>query len=249
MVEWARARVLALLRVPVEPQPPEGSPESLVVFRAGTKFFYWQLFLWAARILGVLVGVVFAYGVTWKFVEMAPAWVQYGVVAGEVLGILGVAFVSPITFLALKWQYELRWYIVTDRSLRIRRGVWDVEELTMTFANIQEIRVQSGPVQKLLGLADVEVHAAGGGASVGKHGEQRSHKALFEGVDNASEIRDLLVERLREYRELGLGEKSIRAQPASIGASSALLTGLLAVREEARMLRLALLNSGPNQTS
>ena len=107
----------------------------------------------------------------------------------------------------------------------------------MTFANIQEIRVQAGPLQKFLGLADVEVHAAGGGAA-GKHGEQRSHKALFEGVDNANVIRDLLVERLRQYRESGLGEKTTRP----IEPASSLLTALTEVREEARMLRSAFLS-------
>jgi uncharacterized membrane protein YdbT with pleckstrin-like domain len=126
----------------------------------------------------------------------------YGVV--EVAGLLTVAVALPFTFLALKWNYELRWYIVTDCSLRIRRGVWNVEELTMTFANIQEIRVTSGPIQNLLGLADVEVHSAGGG-SAGPHGESHAHVASFEGVDNAATIRDLMVERLRVFRESGLG--------------------------------------------
>ena len=246
MVDWARALVLAALRVPAEPHPPEGSAESLVVFRAGKNFYYWQLFLWAIKIFGVVVGVLVAYGITWKFVKTAPIWVQYGVVVGEVLGVFGVAFVSPFTFLAIKWAYELRWYIVTDRSLRIRRGVWNVEELTMTFANIQEIRVQSGPVQRLLGLADVEVHAAGGGASVGKHGEEKSHKAVFEGVDNASEIRDLIVERLREYRELGLGGKGNQLNNAPIESSAAILPGLLEVREEAVHLRKALQSKNAN---
>ena len=239
MLDWARNRVLTALRVPPAPKAPDGSPESLLIFRAGKNFFYLQFVQWFMQILGVIVGVFALYAFTWKYVQMAPAWVHYMVITGEVLGLLGVAFASPFTFLAMKWQYELRWYIVTDRSLRIRRGVWEVEELTMTFANIQEIRVQAGPVQKLLGLADVEVHAAGGGA-VGKHGEQRSHKALFEGVDNANTIRDLLVERLREYREMGLGEKPNLPVTSTIDAQSDMLSGLQAVRDEAVNLRLAL---------
>ncbi|MCX6612672.1 MAG: PH domain-containing protein [Acidobacteria bacterium] len=235
MLDWARHRVLTALRVPAAPKPPDGSPESLLIFRAGKNFFYLQFVQWFLQIIGVIVGVFALYAFTWKYVQMAPVWVHYMVIAGEIFGVLGVAVASPFTFLAMKWQYELRWYIVTDRSLRIRRGVWEVEELTMTFANIQEIRVQAGPVQKLLGLADVEVHAAGGGA-IGKHGEQRSHKALFEGVDNANTIRDLLVERLREYRELGLGDKVSPATPPLLDFQSALLQ----VRDEATNLRKAL---------
>ncbi len=236
MLDWARNRVLTALRVPPAPNAPEGSPESILIFRAGKNFFYLQFFQWFVKILGVIVGVVALYVFTSKQLHTAPVWVHYLVLGGEALGLLGVALASPFTFLAMRWQYELRWYMVTDRSLRIRRGVWEVEELTMTFANIQEIRVQVGPIQKLLGLADVEVHSAGGG-SAGKDGEQRSHKALFEGVDNANVIRDLLVERLRAYRESGLGEKV--ASP--VDSRAPLLTGLTAVRDEARLLRSALL--------
>lgn len=239
MLDWARSRVLTLLRVPPAPHAPEGSPESILIFRAGKNFFYLQFVQWFIKILGVILGVIALYAFIWKYVHMGPVWVHYIVIAGEVAGLVGVAFASPFTFLAMKWQYELRWYIVTDRSLRIRRGVWDVEELTMTFANIQEIRVQVGPVQRLLGLADVEVHSAGGG-SVGTAGEQRSHKALFEGVDNASTIRDLLVERLREYREMGLGEKPNRSELLSTGAQADILPGLKEVRDEAANLRNAL---------
>jgi hypothetical protein len=77
---------------------------------------------------------------------------------------------------------QLRWYVVTDRCLRVRGGILNVHEITTTFANIQEVRLSSGPLQKLLGLADVEVHSAGGGS--GK-GSSDSHVARFEGVDNA----------------------------------------------------------------
>jgi uncharacterized membrane protein YdbT with pleckstrin-like domain len=156
----------------------------------------------------------------------------------------------PFTFLALRWTYELRWYMVTDRSLRIRRGVWNVEELTMTFANIQEIRVKSGPVQNLLGIADVEVRAAGGGAGAGEYGESRGHKAVFEGVDNANEIRDLITDRLRAYRDSGLGfpgermTASVPAVRAQIPESS--VAAANRVLEEARALRAFLIGGAGN---
>ena len=57
-------------------------------------------------------------------------------------------------------NYELRWYIVTDRSLRIRIGIWIVEEITMTFDNIQDLRITAGPPQGWLGLAALELSSA-----------------------------------------------------------------------------------------
>ena len=76
----------------------------------------------------------------------------------------------------------------------------------MTYGNIQEIRVTAGPLQHLLGLADVEVQAAGGGGE--KH-DRKGHVGHFEGVSNAAAIRDLIVERLRHYRDSGLGDAPV----------------------------------------
>ena len=65
----------------------------------------------------------------------------------------------PVTYFLLRLDYEQRWYMVTDRSLRLRSGVWSVRELTMSFANLQQITVSQGPLQRYLGLADVCVRS------------------------------------------------------------------------------------------
>ena len=218
MLDALRREILAMLRVPPEPRPPAGTPGSLLVFRAGRNFYRWQVLAWAVSHVGVVLGAVGGYYALRNVIARAPHWVHLIYQASEILGLVLVAVALPFTFLALKLNYELRWYIVTDRSLRIRRGVWNVEELTMTFANIQEIRVTSGPMQNWLGLADVEVHAAGG-VTVGRHGETKGHLATFEGVDNANEIRDLMVERLRQYRDPGLNDAVVPTNPGSCSST------------------------------
>ena len=55
----------------------------------------------------------------------------------------------------------------------------------------------------------VEVRSAGGGSSDAHGGRSTGHVGKFAGVDNAEAIRDLLVERLRVYRDSGLGEKMV----------------------------------------
>jgi uncharacterized membrane protein YdbT with pleckstrin-like domain len=149
----------------------------------------------------------------------------------------------------------MRWYVVTDRSLRIRTGVWSVQESTMSFANLQQVEVSQGPLQRLLGLADVKVQSAGG--SDNPHGKPQDdlHTGHFHGVDNAHEIRDLIQDRLRRYRESGLGdpeEARHAAQAAAAREHAATLTAgsaptdadvLAAARElaaEAKALRVAL---------
>jgi uncharacterized membrane protein YdbT with pleckstrin-like domain len=161
----------------------------------------------------------------------------------------------PLTYAVRRLDFEMRWYVVTDRSLRIRTGVWSVQELTMSFANLQQVVVTQGPLQRLLGLADVRVQSAGGGSSApGQHQRDQSlHTGHFHGVEHASEIRDLILERLRRFRESGLGDPDEARHlhpPASSAAGAAsragtgggpeLLAAARELRDEARALRAAL---------
>ena len=117
-----------------------------------------------------------------------------------------------VTYFSLRLNYEMRWYKVTDRSLRIRTGVWNVSEMTMTFDNIQNITVTQGPLERLFGISDVRVTTAGGGEAAAQkksgHGGvgQNLHLGVFRGVDNPDEIRDLMLARLRRLRDTGLGD-------------------------------------------
>jgi membrane protein YdbS with pleckstrin-like domain len=156
---------------------------------------------------------------TASFLSLLPSWTMFVIWFFEVAGIVLYVVQLPLTYLVARLEYELRWYMVTDRSLRIRHGVWKISESTMSFANIQQVVVSQGPFQRLLGLADVKVQSAGGGDAYGenKHGtEDDMHHGLFHSVTNAPEIRDLILDRLRRFRESGLGdpdEKSPAPQP------------------------------------
>jgi membrane protein YdbS with pleckstrin-like domain len=234
MIHWLREKTLHLMKVPGEPQPPDGSAGSVRVFRSGRNYYRWRLALWFlanAAILILLAAALFALA---RPIKAGPPWSRY--IAEALMALLATAFpVSALfTFLQQRMNYELRWYVVTDRCLRIRSGILKVHEITTTFANIQEVRLSSGPLQKLLGLADVEVHSAGGGS--GK-GSSDSHVARFEGVDNASEIRDFILVRLRQYRDSGLGEKD-HSLPSVF--SEGRQAAAQAVLTEVRALRAAL---------
>jgi len=233
MFDWIRQLVLKVSRLPAEPHAPEGAAGSVQVFRAGRNFLRWSRIVWFLSHFGVMLGTLLLLVALEPVTLRMPAWIRVSVRAGETLGLAALVFAMVYTWCQIRLNYELRWYIVTDRSLRIRSGIFNVQELTMTFANIQEVRVSSNPLQLLLGLADVEVRTAGGRAS--PHGVSRSHLGRFEGVDNAEAIRDLLVERLRIYRDSGLGDAVETEAPAQSGgaldAARELLAEARAVRE------------------
>lgn len=179
-----------------------------------------------------------------------PGWAFPLIWVLKVSGLVLYLAQIPFTYALRRLDYEMRWYVVTDRSLRIRSGVLSVQEMTMSFANLQQVTVTQGPLQRLLGLADVRVQSAGGGGGrEGKpgHGGQASlHLGVFHGVDNAIEIRDLILERLRQFRATGLGDPDDHHD--LVGPSAATETGspsdvLAAAQEllaEARALRRAL---------
>ena len=167
----------------------------------------------------------------------------------KIISTLGFLIQLPITYAVRRLDYEMRWYMVTDRSLRLRHGVWQISESTMSFANVQQVVVSQGPLQRLLGIGDVKVKSAGGGGSGGHHGHHAGddmHTGLFHSVTNATEIRDLIVERLRRFREAGLGdpdEKVSLAVPNSAqvdGMAPNLLGAARELAAEARALRVAL---------
>lgn len=149
----------------------------------------------------------------------------------------------PFSYAVVRLEFEQHWYIVTDRSLRIRTGLLALQESTMSFANLQQVQVQQGPLQRLLGLADVHVQSAGGGGDHAHEGVQDSlHKGIFRNVENAPEIRDLILERLRVFRATGLGDPD-DAHPHAPAEAAPLpepAEALAAAREllaEARALR------------
>jgi uncharacterized membrane protein YdbT with pleckstrin-like domain len=198
-----------VLRIPADPGPPPGDEASTRVFRASPNYFKYLFVLWAMRtgvsILPVIViGVVFV--TVSSFVPEKSSIGTGGVVAIAIL-ILILVLVQRLFHLAvLRLNYEKRWYVVTDRSLRVREGVVSVQEMTVMFANIQNLSISQGPIQRLLKVADLRVDTAGGGGDVGHGHDHVLHTAWFRGIDNADDVRQLIQERLRRLKDSGLGD-------------------------------------------
>ncbi|MCY4029349.1 MAG: PH domain-containing protein, partial [Acidobacteria bacterium] len=129
----------------------------------------------------------------------------------------------------LRLGYEMRWYMVSDRALRIRYGVYSVREQTMTVVNIQNMAVKRGPLQRLFGIADLEIRTASGAAS--DDDDESLSRGLLQGLDNAEELRNLLLASLRQSRDAGLGDPD--DQPAVPALPAALTDDRAAAASEA----------------
>ena len=260
MLEPVKALMLRLLAVPPEPSLPAGSAGTARVFRASRRYLQLKLLRWAAGQVATLIGLIAAL-VVYDLIESGgidlgrhlPFAALVPIAMGflqwlEVFGLIAFVLQLPLTLIPIILDWELRWYIVTDRSLRIREGVWKVSEMTMTFANVQEVSIHQGPLERLMGIADVRVRSAGGGASSSSHDREREEKSghigYFRGVDGAPAIRDLILERLKKQRDAGIGDADALDQPATtsgrVRSSPETLEAARELLAEARTLRRTL---------
>jgi membrane protein YdbS with pleckstrin-like domain len=227
-----RTGALRFMKTPLDPpEAPAGSHASVQIFRASPRYLtyrllgYWILFgvLW----LGLLIG-----GIAALVEEELAAVVALFALSGV------LAFFQFVAYFATRLDFDQRYYVLTDRSLRVRSGAIVVTEMTVTHANVQNLTVEQGPLQKLFGIADLKVQTAGGGASQGKHQHDTGHSIQFAGIENAAEVRNRVLAYLRSHggRTAGLGDPDDHERH---GLSSRALEALRGVHASAAGLRQA----------
>jgi membrane protein YdbS with pleckstrin-like domain len=253
MFEIFRAWCERLLRIPAEPAPPPGDGGSACVFRAAPAYLKYQVALWCigngVTVLAMLVGLLLflSAAVQINGNRGGGALLVKSLVVSVALLVFLLLIVRAIFSLAvLRLNYDKRWYVVTDRSLRVREGVMTVREMTVTFANIQNVSVVQGPIQRALGISDLKVETAGGGSARPNEDQvgPNLHTAWFRGIDNAEEVRELIQQRLRALKDTGLGhrEEISPAAPAPAGVGE--IDALKFILGEARGLREAVAQVG-----
>ncbi|MEK7950028.1 PH domain-containing protein [Luteolibacter soli] len=231
------------LRIPAEPEAPPGDESSARVFRAAPKYLKYLRVMWGIRNGLAMIGALTPLTVISIALAVNHEGSASAVIAGVEVVVLGLLICQALFSLALvQLDYEKRWYLVTDRSLRIREGVATVREITFTFANIQNLSVTQGPIQRWLGIADLKVETAGGGSVVGQQQQPglNLHTAYFRGIHNAEEVKQLISERMRVHRDAGLGDHEDRHVVPSVHEGSSTVQEVLeAMLTEAVGLRRA----------
>ncbi len=218
MYQAIKRPLLDVLKAPLQPpDPPAGSPGSVQTFRAAPRFLTYQVLIWGG---GFAAAMVFALIMTFSG-HFGDDDDTRSIVLGYVLLVLSIGG-GIIKYFLIRLDYDMRYYVVTDRSLRIREGALLIHESTYTFANVQNLRIHQGPLERLLGLSNLSVETAGGaGSSSGdKHKGGpfgRGHQGVLRGVVNAREVRDQILVLLKQYRDAGLGDPEDRLPVAAAG--------------------------------
>ena len=175
--------------------------EAIQSFRPSPRFLdYLKLQFWILLLL-----IDGALAVAWLVILLRKPLVA--ILLGPVFLVIMV-LPDIVAYVALRLRYDTTWYVMSGRSLRIRRGIWIIRETTITFENVQNIEMKQGPLQRYFGIADLTVQTAGGGGAQASEGQTNPHVGLIEGVADAKEIRDVIMTRVRRSRRAGLGDES-----------------------------------------
>ncbi len=230
------------LHVPTEPLRLSGRDE--MSFKPSPAFEkYLQAQVWL--VFGIVFLATFIFLIAITFAEpIAGIIITLVVLPIEVL-------IGLVLLVATKFQFDSTWYALTDRAARIRRGVWVINETTVTFENVQNVRVEQGPLERYFNLSRVMIETAGANSSGGKNPQLAASRAVIQGVENAEELRDRILCRVREATGAGLGDDDdegdgrretgghLRTAPAAQGSglTAAHVDALRAIREELRLFR------------
>lgn len=226
MIELA-VRVLKPLFVPLlklklePPHLPEGS--ALVrSLKPSEAWFTWRALTAMFGLLGQVIGTGVA---ALAAVTQVEGW---GVVIALVLLLLEAGLLG-FTLVAVRVDYELRHFLVGDRSLRVSEGAIVQREVTLSYANVQNLEVTQGPIERLFGFQNLTVTTAGADQTPGA---LNSHSVTLVGLDDAESVRSLILSMLQKAKDSGLGE-------AVAPAAGRSLSRLLEVKAAALALRAA----------
>ena len=229
-------RIVEWFRVPDAPPvlPAHGGDEARAFKPDPGLLRYQKFWFWIG-----LTAIDLAITAVWIVICIASPMV------GAILFVpyLIVAFVPDIlAYVALHLRYDTTWYVMSSRSMRIRRGIWTIHETTITYENIQNVDVGQGPIERMFGISTLIVRTAGGGgASSSDHGPVTpgAHVGKLEGIANPQELREQILQRAAMSRGAGLGDdrRESTGPPSPPGWSPAHVDMVREIRDQAVALR------------
>ncbi len=117
--------------------------------------------------------------------------------------ILLILLVSWIVMFYNRYMFQ-----VQKDGIEIKRGILWKKDITIPYDRVQNVDIDRGPIEQLIGIYNLNVFTAGTASET---------QAIFgaegylPGVKNAEKVRDTILERVQESEEdgLGIGKKEI----------------------------------------
>ena len=211
LYEIIKAPLLQVLQAPHEPpRAPRGSAGSVQIFKASPRFLTLKLVVHFASMATALAFEL----ALWAFSPDSTVAMALGITSAAF--IVGTFVLALLRYFLIRLEYDMRFYVLTDRSLRIRRGALMIDESTYTFANVQNLSLRQGPLERLFGLAHLHLDTAGGRPMAkAPAADVMDHRGRVDGIDGASAraLRDQILEWVKRHRDSGLGDTDESTAP------------------------------------
>ncbi len=148
----------------------------------------------------IITAVLLLFFGTPFILVLRPLYFTLGVViaAGFILLLISVWIIM---------FYNRYTYLINDDGVEIRRGILWKKDVTIPYNRIQNIDIDRGPIEQLVGIYKMNIFTAGTGSlssstlSSGMFGAE----GYLPGIDNPGEIRDRILFRVKESDENGFG--------------------------------------------
>jgi membrane protein YdbS with pleckstrin-like domain len=110
--------------------------------------------MWTARQVSLALAAL-----PLSLAALVPAWV-FGSAAVGVPAIVGVALIVAISWMVLRGRYRSWGYLERADDLVVRHGLLFRQVTVVPYGRMQFIDVSAGPIDRLFGLATVQLHTA-----------------------------------------------------------------------------------------
>ena len=150
-------------------------------------------------------------------IDLTPKTILYGFIAQALFSLL---------MILSKLKIRTSWFLVDERGIRTRTGLFTIQEKNADFTRIQSLHLNSSILQGFFGLADIELHTA----SASNNTENKQETTLaFRNIDRAREVYGLIQTRLLKTVEQAEAPVKETADP-SLSAARSLLSEVQALR-------------------
>ena len=104
------------------------------------------------------------------------------------LGALMTLVAFPVTATVLYFRFHTMRYQFSEEGIRMSWGILFRHEVVLNYARIQDIHLRSNAVERILGLARIEIQTASGASN---------SEMTLEGLTDHEQMRDFLYSRMR----------------------------------------------------
>lgn len=150
--------------------------------------------------------------------------------------VMRFAFVAQLllTLVGVWASHRYTWVVTGEESLRLHQGWLSTHDVTMRYAVVQQIRLRQGLLQRLFGVADVELSSAAGSADDEDAGNRTTR---VRNIACAAELRDIVRTRAEASQRMP-AEPMVADTRIAAAALVQAAADVRAVLEQKRAFRL-----------